>query len=55
MRRPILGVDRERERLDGGEMEVGHFPRVALAVFDSPDVDQVRAIREVATAPPRAP
>ena len=40
LRRPILGVDRERERLDGGEMEVCHLPRVPLAVFDAPDVDR---------------
>ena len=46
MRRPILGVDRERERLDGREMEVGHLPRVTLSVFDSPDVDPVGAIRD---------
>ncbi len=45
--RAILRVDRERQRFDRGEVQVGHFLHVALLVFDAAQVDLVAAIGQV--------
>ena len=45
--RAILGVDRERQRLDRGEVQVGYFLHVALLVFDAAQIDLVAAIGQV--------
>ena len=47
LRRLILGVDRERERFDRGQVQIGHLAHVALLVFDPSEIDLVGAIRQV--------
>ncbi len=43
----ILGVDRERERLDCREMEIRHLPHVPLLVVYASQIGLVGAIREI--------
>ncbi len=45
--RAILRVDRERQRFDRREVQVGHFLHVALLVFDAAQIDLVAAIGQV--------
>ncbi len=45
--RAILGVNRQRERLDRRQVQVRDLLHMALLVLDAPHVDLVAAIREV--------
>ena len=47
LRRLILGVDGERERLDGGQVQVRHLLHVPLLILDAAQVDLVGAVDEV--------
>ena len=43
----ILGVDRQRQRLDGRQVQVRHLPHVPLLVLDAAHVDLVGAIDQI--------
>ena len=43
----ILGVDGERERFDGGQVQIGHLLDVPPLVVDAAEVDLVGAVGEV--------
>ena len=45
--RLVLGVDGQRQRLDRGQVQVGHLLDVALLVVDAPQVDLVGAVGQV--------
>ena len=47
LRRLVLGVDGERQRLDGGEMEIGHLQHVPLLIVDAAHVHRVGAVDEI--------
>ena len=47
LRRLILGVDGERERFDGGQMEVRDLRHVPLLILDAAHVDLVGAVGQV--------
>ena len=47
LRRLVLRVDRERERFDRREVQVGHLAHVALLVLDAAQIDLVGAIGEI--------
>ena len=47
LRRLILGVDGQRERFDGGQVQVGHLPDVSLLILNAPEIDLVGPVRQV--------
>ena len=55
LRRLILGVDGQRQRLDRREVQIRNLLDVALLILDASQVDLVGAVDEVDGAPWRAP
>ena len=43
----ILRVDRERQRFDGGEVQVGHLLHVPLLILDAAHVDLVGPVDQI--------